>query len=208
MFARSRSPFITPGPSIVDRCRFLFRRGMHTGGFLDYCTNAIFTDFGKRETASTGSEERKQLELVLAEYKCDGPPGSLTPQFPVDITHLEQTLTGNDNAMRTAWKRTSLYNWAKSICAEPNPYNPCKLGDWELGRALLHGGKCAGRIARRVGPMRKLGKFRRELRNARHKMKGVGYGMTVGVNLYIDRIMRFEVAIIPYVYPRNKCEIG
>ena len=45
--------------------------------------------------------------------------------------------------------------------------------------------------------MKKLKKSRLELGNAWLNMRGVDYGMTVGLNLYATGMMWFEVVITP-----------
>ena len=162
---------------------------------LDDDTKQTLIKHAEKHTLE-GSEERRQLELTLAEYPHSGPMGSQDPKLPVDVVHLERILSDENANLQEKWKKKNLYTWARTLDAQEKPYKPSRKATAILGRIMLPGEKCRTRTQIRTRNLRRLRQLRLEISTMYDKVNGSLYGLTVGLCLESGTDVWFEVVLM------------
>ena len=97
-----------------------------------------------------GSEERRQLELALAEYPHSGPMGSQDPKLPVDVVHLERILSDENANLQEKWKKKTCTPGQEHSMRRRNRTN--RAGKQQLFWAGSCSQEKSAARARRLGP--------------------------------------------------------
>ena len=177
-----------------------------------------------RASTKEGTKEWERIRSNVNAYQPRGPLGSQGPLLPIDLKDLESKILGPGDKLRKLWGKTNIYDWAKNQGEVRKPFVPSKRAASTLARVRLPGDRCPSCVATRTYMMARLTRLRDDLRKhfellplAIHflelvslvsdkiciaHIKGVDYGVTVGICLENTGVAWFDLVIMSGCVPK------